>query len=196
MTTPTDWTAIIPFKPAGARKTRLASRLSAPQRDRLSEALFWNTVAVLATSPTVGEIVLLSRDVMPGWRHGWLRDEGQGLNAGLSLAQRTLRRKRLVVIHADLPFVSLEDFTELVLQAANGCAVAPDRHGTGTNAIALQGLDEFSFAFGAQSFPKHLAQAKGRARSVMRPGLSFDLDTPDDLDLAYLQGVRFDEQEP
>ena len=60
-----------------------------------------------------------------------------------------------------------------------GCAIAPDRHGIGTNAIALAPGHIFRFAFGAASLGAHRAQ--GSHVLVDREGLMFDLDTPGDL---------------
>jgi 2-phospho-L-lactate guanylyltransferase len=180
------WTAIVPFKPAGTRKTRLAARLSVPQRDQLSETLLWRTLTALTACPQVDNIVLLSTKVLPGWQHGLFADEGGGLNAELSRAQQKLGAENLVVVHADLPFVAATDITELIGHAATGCAIAPDRHGTGTNALALQGFPDFSFSFGDSSLETHRVKANGRERIVVRPGLALDIDTPDDLDLAAM----------
>lgn len=94
----------------------------------------------------------------------------------------------MLVIHGDLPFVSVEDIAVILAEAGGGCAIAPDRQGSGTNAIALSDPTGFGFAFGPDSFARHLTAAKGQARVVARPGLGFDIDTPDDLDAAIAIG--------
>src|SRR5262249_49759308 len=62
--------------------------------------------------------------------------------------------------------------------------IAPDRHGSGTNALLLRASAAFDFQFGEGSCEKHLAAASGRGWRIevcRRPELAFDLDTPEDL---------------
>jgi 2-phospho-L-lactate guanylyltransferase len=192
------WTAIIPFKPAGARKTRLAGRLDERERDALSLALFDHVAAVLAAAPAVVEILVLAREKPLGWGHSWIADAGRELNAELDAARQRLDVRRLIVIHADLPFVRPEDISALAAGADAGdahaccahacCAVAPDSHGAGTNALALRDFPDFRFCFGAGSFALHVEAAGERARIVALPGLSFDIDTVDDYEEAGRRG--------
>jgi 2-phospho-L-lactate guanylyltransferase len=174
--------AIIPLKPPGQRKSRLAGRLSAEARDRLAEAMFHHVACVLRAVPAIVEIALLCECALPGWPARWIRDEGRGLNAELRDAAISRRSKNLLVIHPDLPLLAPADIVELIASDHSGSAIAPDRHGTGTNALALRGDAGFEFAFGAQSFARHLARAGGKLRVVERPGLALDVDTPEDFD--------------
>jgi 2-phospho-L-lactate guanylyltransferase len=189
MTRPTGWTAIIPFKPPGTRKTRLATHLSAPERDDLSETLFRHVAQTLKATPAIARIALLSQTRPPVWSGLWLADQGRGLNTELHHAQQILGPDKLLVIHADLPFVSPGDIACLITEAETGCAIAPDRHGTGTNALALRDAANFPFSFGANSFQRHVHAAKAPARIVERPGFSLDIDAQADLDLAISQGL-------
>ena len=62
-------------------------------------------------------------------------------------------------------------------------AIAPDRHRTGTNGLLLFPPEEHDFAFGPGSFQQHLRLARNRGRYIAivdRPGLAYDLDTPED----------------
>ena len=66
--------------------------------------------------------------------------------------------------------------------ARRGVAIAPDKTGRGTNALALRPPDALRFSFGIDSFAKHRAAAGALPFVVVdRPGLAFDLDTPEDL---------------
>ena len=58
-----------------------------------------------------------------------------------------------------------------------------DRHGTGTNALALRPPDVIDFAFGIGSRAAHRAAAElvGAIYVEVEGPLSIDLDTPDDL---------------
>jgi 2-phospho-L-lactate guanylyltransferase len=181
------WTAIVPFKPPGARKTRLAEILSPAQREILSERLFRHVLGTLRAVPLVSRVVVLSA-VRPGDGVAWLADSGGGLNVELHAARRGLGAERVVIVHADLPFFGVADVTALLVAAEAGCAIAPDRHRAGTNALALNGHLGFGFAFGVGSFQAHLLAGNGQAVVVETPGLGFDIDTPGDFELAVGRG--------
>ena len=93
-------------------------------------------------------------------------------------------------MHADLPFLETDEVAAL-LGAADfaGVAIAPDKVGLGTNAVALRKACSISFNFGVGSFAKHLAAAPS-AKVVQSQGLSHDIDTPDDLSVALELGLR------
>ena len=61
-------------------------------------------------------------------------------------------------------------------------AIAADRHGTGTNAVALAPGRHIRFCFGAESRAGFSAQTG--VRVLNRPGLALDVDCPEDLALA------------
>ncbi|HLY57129.1 MAG TPA: 2-phospho-L-lactate guanylyltransferase, partial [Stellaceae bacterium] len=180
-----------PLKPAAERKRRLAGRLDPDARAALGEQLFRHVVAVLGEVSAIGSVAVLSQERPIGWTGGWLEDRGRGLNGELEAARASLRPQRLVVIHADLPLLAAADVTALVAAAAEaGLAIAPDRHGTGTNALAIADGRDFPFRFGRDSFALHRAQAGGPGRVVSRSGLALDIDTPEDLDAAIAAGFQ------
>jgi 2-phospho-L-lactate guanylyltransferase len=182
------WTAVILLKGRGERKTRLAGRLNEEQRRALSHRMFDHVAGILLSHPDVSEVALLS-DVRPhGWTRRFIPDEGRGLNAECEALARLLGPRPMLFIHADLPLLSAEDVAVLLAEAAGGCAIAPDRQASGTNAIALHDPVGFPFAFGPNSFARHLATTEGRAHVVKRLGLGLDIDTPDDLDAAIALG--------
>jgi 2-phospho-L-lactate guanylyltransferase len=62
--------------------------------------------------------------------------------------------------------------------------IVPDRHGTGTNALALTPPDVMAPAFGEGSFDRHRALAAAAGASFVvadARSLELDVDTPDDL---------------
>jgi 2-phospho-L-lactate guanylyltransferase len=71
-----SWTAIVPFKPAGERKTRLADTLSAAERDGLAEQLFAHVLAVLHEAPAVSSVIVLSQARPSDWSGRWRADSG------------------------------------------------------------------------------------------------------------------------
>lgn len=174
-----SWTAIVPIKPAPARKTRLGG-IGAGERLALTDRMLAHVLGVLQAHADIEEVILLSARPYAGF--GWIEDEARGLNAELQAARRYYGD--LLIVHADLPLLSEEDISTLLLRARKtGGAIAPDRHGSGTNALALPSGIDVDFRFGPNSRHFHAAALPG-ASIVECPGLALDVDTPEDLLLA------------
>ncbi len=184
------WTAVTPMKPPGQRKSRLAGRLSVAERDALADCLALHVAQCLAAEPRISQILLLSAARNDAWPHQWRHDQGRGLNAELD-ALRAVTRSGFLVIHSDLPLLAPDDVAAMLDAAGSDrVAIAPDRRGRGTNAVALGPEIAFGFAFGDGSFARHRQNAGGVARIVERSGLALDLDVPEDLDMAIAQSGR------
>ena len=72
------------------------------------------------------------------------------------------------------------------LMEAPGCVLVPDRHGTGTNLLAVRPARADLFRFGERSLDEHrraAAEAGLEVRVHADPGLALDLDTPEDYQL-------------
>jgi 2-phospho-L-lactate/phosphoenolpyruvate guanylyltransferase len=185
----TGWTAIVPIKAGGTRKTRLAAHLCSDGREQLSETLFGHVVDVLKQCPSVSKVVIVSETAPPMAGVLWIADEGRGLNPELEQA-RAGYQTPLLIIHADLPLLEISDVEALIAAAGKGIAIAPDRHLLGTNALALGSAAPFRLCFGPNSFAQHQAQAPEAAIISGRPGLGLDVDIVDDLDDAKKLGFR------
>ena len=182
-----SWRAIVPLKGAGGRKTRLAGLLDAGARNRLALAMFHHVTATLAVAGVA--VTALSPERPTGWPGAWQRDEADDLNAALEQASGRLGQRRLAIVHADLPMLTEGDVRALLAAAGDaGLALAADRHGTGTNAIAIADGAPLRFRFGAGSLAAMVATAGRPCRIVHREGLACDLDTPADRDHAIMQG--------
>jgi 2-phospho-L-lactate guanylyltransferase len=114
-----------------------------------------------------------------------------GLNEGLEQARFDALAddiRTLIVLHGDLPNLQADDVGVLLdalpADGSPGVAIAPDRAGTGTNALVLRPPGVIQFRFGVGSFAKHVEGVEGAGVplvAVNRSGLAFDLDTPEDL---------------
>jgi 2-phospho-L-lactate guanylyltransferase len=178
----TEWVAIVPLKPRGERKTRLGAHLTADQRERLAELLADHVLRTLAETPRIRTRIVLAAE-RPSLPHDrWIADRGRGLNVELAEARRSASPAATLVIHADLPRLSGADVDAMLdLAEQRGGAIAPDRHFSGTNALALAHERPFDFAFGDGSFGRHCESLGRDCGIVARPGLELDLDTPADL---------------
>lgn len=186
-----NWQAIVPLKRVSERKARLSRVLTPAQREVLSRDMFRHVIDAMRGVPQISEIAVLSAEPPDNWRGRILADEGGGLNCALAHACSQLIGANVVVIHADLPFLSAHDIDALLDGAGCGCAIAPDRHELGTNALALRAMQYFPFSFGTDSLKAHRRARVGHCRLVRRKGLAFDIDTPDDLELARKVGFDF-----
>ncbi|WP_174273154.1 2-phospho-L-lactate guanylyltransferase [Sphingomonas bacterium] len=175
------WTVLVPIKPVGERKSRLADVLEGAAREALAERMLRH---VLATIIAAGARPRLVSAEKPAWWDGdWSDDRQAPLNIALGAARDVLGSAPVAVVHGDLPALCREDL-ELLFAAADrdGVALAPDRHRIGTNAIALADDRPFAFAFGPDSFARHHRQDYA---IVTRPGLGLDIDLPEDLEYAH-----------
>ena len=188
-----DCWAIIPAKPFHSGKSRLASLLGIDERAALNRRLFGRVLTSTLAAFKPDRVVVVTSDplllpLMRGQGLHALDDNGGGLNAALGLACRhaTARgAEAIAVLPSDLPRVTPDDVEALVasLKSASCCVIAPDEQEEGTNALALAPPVPDFFRFGPDSFQAHLELARTRGMAVRilrRPGLAYDLDTPDE----------------
>lgn len=176
------WHAIVPLKSPQDRKSRLG--LAHADRLALTDRMVAHVLQTLTAVPEIGTVTILSPEPWPD--HHWLPDTGRGLNVELTLARALWLDRAVLIVHGDLPEVREDDIRQLIAAAANGVvAIATDRHGSGTNAIALPRGVALEFAFGPGSLQAHLNAAPG-ARVVRARGLAHDIDTPADLAAARI----------
>ena len=182
--------ALVPVKARAEGKSRLAPVLGSPARIELVRSMLEHVLGVLSAAPGIDHVAIASpeRDRVPSDIH-LLPEQGRGLNRALGRAVATLKRlgaHEVLVLPGDLPCVGTDDVAVLLARMrAGGCALASDRQGTGTNAIALDlrrlGPMGFRFLLGGNSFARHVRQARalGLDPQIARtPGLGFDLDEP------------------
>ncbi|MDQ2853975.1 MAG: 2-phospho-L-lactate guanylyltransferase [Chloroflexota bacterium] len=183
---------IVPHRGLAAAKTRLAPVLDDAEREALARRLLERVLRV--AHEACGDVVVItpSEALQAQVSAAGARlvvQRGMGLNAGLEQARREALGDgidSLLVLHGDLPNLGADDIAALLaaVPQPGGVAIAPDRTGSGTNALALRPPDAIGFRFGVGSFDAHRAEAEAAGvalAEVHRPGLAFDLDTPEDL---------------
>lgn len=205
--------AIVPVGTLEGAKTRLGETLDAEERLDLVERLLARTLGAALAVDRLADVLVVSpdRDVLQlasdlGART--LRQRSVGLNAGLAEARADAiagGADAILVLPIDLAFVSpttievLLDPLEPALfeptAAPSIVVLAPDRHGTGTNALVLRPPGVIDFAFGPDSRSAHRAAAKaaGAAYLEVDGPLAIDIDTPADLVLVERhapEGIR------
>ncbi len=114
-----------------------------------------------------------------------------GLN--LALARATIvaqnyTTRGILIVPADLPLVTRQDLRKLVALGTRPpvVVVAPDRRGEGTNALLVSPVGLIEYAFGTNSYQRHLKEAAAsgaRLEVCDLVRLSLDVDLPEDLAL-------------
>jgi 2-phospho-L-lactate guanylyltransferase len=184
---------VVPAKPWGEAKSRLAATLDADTRLALSRRWLTHLLATAQRVEGLAGVAVISRDpavralaAVQGARP--LAETGHDLNAALEQARAAVvaaGAEAILVLPADLPLLTLHDLTALcaLARAGEGVVIAPSHNG-GTNALLLRPPSVLPYAFGDDSFARHcaLAAAAGLPCRVYRsPSLAWDVDVPEDL---------------
>ncbi|MDQ3044255.1 MAG: 2-phospho-L-lactate guanylyltransferase [Chloroflexota bacterium] len=193
--------AIVPVRSLAEGKMRLAAGFTLEAREALNRHLLRGVILAALESGVVDQLVVVSPDaaaldyairvssaIVP------LTQEiiKPGLNPAIEAARAWAMDRNaatVVTLFGDLPLLTPGEVRNLIRRDAP-VVLAPDRHGTGTNALLLRlrartaGTNPlFPFQFGPDSYRRHVEQAHEIglevATAVMR-GTAFDLDTPDD----------------
>jgi 2-phospho-L-lactate guanylyltransferase len=193
--------AVVPIRSLTGGKTRLAGVLTPEARAALTRRMLRGVVAAALASESVSTVAVVSPDpaalelvasldpaVVP------LRQPADepGLNPAIGQGVRLAAERgasAVLILFGDLPLLTGDDVRNLLRRDAP-VVVAPDRHGTGTNALVLRfGAGEhdarrFRFHFGPDSYAKHVDEAHELGLDVatsLTTGTALDLDTPEDL---------------
>lgn len=189
--------AIVPVKALDESKSRLQGVLTPSQRAELSREMLLHTLQVLAEIPEVQQTLVVSADpkvlaLAKGQNAAALVERGTpALNKALNQATTIVREaevKAVLVLPADLPLIRAADVKALIDHAQDPpvVAVSPDRRSRGTNALLVTPLATIEYAFGPNSFDRHVrrAEASGaRIEIVELPALGLDVDVPEDLEI-------------
>lgn len=192
----TLWT-IVPVRGLAAGKSRLAPVLDVAGRVVLNRELLECTLAVVsAWSGTPQRTIVVSpcARTLALARKAGATAVCEGTRAvGLNRAARlgvdhaaAQGATRVLILPGDLPRISVDALRALAGAARRSkrLVLAPDKAGTGTNALLVGVGTGFEFAFGPASLMAHQAVARRAGLTVslvQRYDLELDLDTPDDL---------------
>jgi 2-phospho-L-lactate guanylyltransferase len=187
-------TAVLPVKRFAASKQRLAPGMGATHRGELAAAMLEDVLeaigearsiertVVVTSEPRAEELASLAGATL-------VPDPDEGGHSGAALAgiarARELGAERVVLLPIDCPLLAPRELERLLTgMPERYVAVVPDRHGTGTNALALAPPDVIEPSFGEGSCARHVAAARAAAvpHAVEElPSLALDLDTPADV---------------
>jgi 2-phospho-L-lactate guanylyltransferase len=186
---------VIPFRGGERGKSRLAQSLSDVAREHVARAMFQHVTNVAVAAAGAGRVLVVtpSADASKQARKSGaavLRETSAGQNEAVTQACLHLRGKgatTATIVSADLPLLAQRNLEMLMRRARDGqIALAPDRTGEGTNAIALPLRTELRFHFGEHSYSRHVLHYRRSnllVRSVRQVELASDVDVAEDLAL-------------
>jgi 2-phospho-L-lactate/phosphoenolpyruvate guanylyltransferase len=199
---------ILPVKSFERAKQRLGDTFGGPERAVLAAAMVEDVLDELARA-ALGPLVVVTgepRALASAADAGAVtvidgREDGQSAAALLGIARaRELACERALLVPGDCPLVEANELRDLAVHAQSlDVAIVPDRHGAGTNALALAVDGEFEPQFGPGSCARHVEQAaaKGLAHEVVRvPSLELDVDTREDASALEAALARFPTRAP
>ncbi len=156
----------------------------------LSDTMLDHVVDRLLNCERVERILLLSATAVGATPR--LHDMGRGLNKELTSAREAIGAVPLLVVHADLPLLRTKHIDTLLAAAMRyGRAIAPDRHRTGTNAVAITDAEPVAWHFGPGSLALHRAAFPLGCAVIEEMGLLLDCDTIADLTMAESHGFAW-----
>jgi 2-phospho-L-lactate guanylyltransferase len=198
--------ALVPIRGLETAKTRLGENLDPEERVELVTRLLRQTLIATRDARRVDGTIVVTMDpaaagIAKELHAVGLVERAPGLNEAIEAARSVALARgatAVLVLPADLPSVSAAVVDEVLARAstpidapgidapdvpAGLVALVPDRHGHGTNALAVSPPDAIAPAFGGESRVAHEgAAAAAGVRYVELDGpLSLDLDTPADL---------------
>jgi 2-phospho-L-lactate guanylyltransferase len=151
---------VIPVRPRREGKSRLGPALKPAARALLVERMFRHVVEV---AQQCGPTWVVSRDpVLLVLSAQSVVETGFGLNPALEQAAAGLAGgDPVLALSADLPLLTSSDLVAMVgLLAEAEVVAAPDRTGTGTNALLLARPGLIPYRFGEGSLAAHRAAAE------------------------------------
>ncbi len=187
-------TAVLPVKRFAAAKRRLATGIDDERREALVAAMLEDVLEAIGESRSIERTIVVTGDpraqeivastpaeVVPD-----PADEGHITAALAGIARAEADGAGCVVLlPGDCPLLEPRELDRLLTGVPSSyVAIVPDRHGSGTNALALAPPSAIEPAFGEGSCGRHVAAA--RAAEVPfaveeLPSLALDLDTPADV---------------
>ena len=202
-----ETTVVIPIKSFRTGWSRLAGHLDDRHRRSLAVTVADRVIAAAGALPV---LIVTNDDGVRDWatmhRLATLAPVAPGLNRAVGDALAHLESGHLdgpdgagpdgadvdpvlraLVVHADLPLAS--DLS-VAVGAGDEVIIVTDRHDDGTNLLSIPLRRGFEVSYGVGSAARHRSEAARLGLGVTTitdPELSWDLDTPEDLDHPQIQ---------
>ncbi|HUI23903.1 MAG TPA: 2-phospho-L-lactate guanylyltransferase [Nitrososphaerales archaeon] len=195
-----NFAVLIPVKSSNV-KSRLASVLSLSERRELESLLLGGVIRALKEAGLLANTHVVTSDpeilrlaASLGVRP--LEEAGdRGVNAAVATGIRALGSPyRVMVLPSDLPLLRPSEARHLVrLSGLADVVIAPSASFNGTNALVFSPKAGLTLSYDRDSFWNHIKTSGRRGLTVCvssKPGLTFDLDSPEDLSTLARSGTK------
>ena len=189
--------AVLAVKSPADSMTRLTDVLSPAEREELATRLYHQALAVLGSVSLLDERIVVSTDraVLAAARLAGARileepnqlSHSHSAERGVEMALR-LGAHTVLSAPIDVPLAASAEYEKLLdvssRLSAPSLIIVPSCDGTGTNVLVRAPPDVIVSGFGPGSFERHRnagTAAGAEVRVMCPPGITLDLDTPQDL---------------
>lgn len=189
--------AVVPIKRLAVAKQRLAAALGSA-REEFAYLLVCRTLDVLRKAALFEGVIVVSPDERVARaardRGAVVIDDGEiPLNeaCALGLGAAAGRGPNVsVLLPCDLAALTAGSLTDVISRyfklrdryGAGSIGLVRCKDGTGTNMVILNPQLTFRPSFGPNSFERHMQDCAGAARELIAPAVSFDIDSPGDIE--------------
>src|SRR5437016_800833 len=197
-------TVLLPVKEFANANERLCSRLEPRARAGLARAMCLDVLKTLARTRVPNRVVVFTaadeviRMARPFGFDVVLEKSVDGHSAAVNrmVSELLPSSSRILSIASDLPRLVPSEIDFVLDAATEPITLIPSRDWTGTNGVLFISPARIMMEYGEGSFRRHLSKAAAaghRADVVSLPGIAFDIDTPEDVDL-FLEDPRRDSE--
>jgi 2-phospho-L-lactate guanylyltransferase len=197
-------TVLLPVKTFTNAKQRLVPALDAPARAGLARAMCTDVLNALARTRVAERVIVFTAaDEVIEMARPFGFDvvvetsvDGHSAAVNHMVSELLSSSARILSIAIDLPRLVPSEIDFALDAASEPVTLIPSRDWTGTNGVVFISPAHIAMEYGEGSFRRHLskAAAAGHPADVMSlPGMAFDIDTPEDLDL-FMDDPRKDSE--
>src|ERR1041385_1486204 len=197
-------TVLLPVKAFAEAKQRLVPVLDAASRLGLARAMCTDVRKTLARTRAAERVIVFTAAdevVRMARSFGFdvvLEKSVNGHSAAVNqmVTELLTTSVRILSIAIDLPRLLPSEIDFALEAASEPVTLIPSRDWTGSNGVVFISPAHIAMEYGEGSFRRHLskAAAAGHRADVMNlPGIAFDIDTPEDLDL-FMNDPRKDSE--
>jgi 2-phospho-L-lactate guanylyltransferase len=197
-------TVLLPVKTFSNAKQRLAPAMDPATRAGLARAMCTDVLNALARTRVPERVIVFTAadEVMQMARpFGFdviLEKSVDGHSAAVNhmVSELSLSSARILSIAIDLPRLVPSEIDFALDAASDPVTLIPSRDWTGTNGVVFISPAHIAMEYGEGSFRRHLSKAAAaghRADVMSLPGIAFDIDTSEDLNL-FMDDPRKDSE--
>jgi len=197
-------TVLLPVKTFINAKQRLALAVDAETRAGLARAMCTDVLKTLARTRVPERVVVFTAadeviEMARPFGFEVIRErsvDGHSAAVNQMVSDLLSSSTRILSIAIDLPRLVPSEIDFALDAASEPVTLIPSRDWTGTNGVVFISPAHISMEYGEGSFRRHLSKAAAaghRADVMSLPGIAFDIDTPEDLNL-FMNDPRKDSE--